>query len=62
MNIQYAHQRDMDALLAKQSEARMYIRSDVFRMALQNRWRHYYKEGCKPKLVTLAIQLQRGTT
>ncbi len=50
---QYAHQRDLDALLAKQSEARMYIRSDVFRMALQNRWRHYYKEGCKPKLVRL---------
>ncbi len=53
MIIQYAHQRDMDALLLKQSEARMYIRSDIFKVALQNRWRHYYKEGRKPKLVRL---------
>ncbi len=53
MNIQYAHQRDMDRLLELQSEARMYIRSCIFRVALQNRWRHYYKEGCKPKLVKI---------
>jgi len=50
---EYPHQRDMDALLLKQSEARMYIRSDVFRMALGNRWRHFYKEGRKPKVVQL---------
>ncbi len=53
MTIQYVHQRDMDALLEKQSEARMYIRSCIFRVALNNRWRHYYKEGRKPKLVRL---------
>lgn len=53
MPVEYTSQSDMDRLLEKQCNARMYIRSDVFRMALNNRWRHYYKEGRKPKLVEM---------
>jgi len=51
--IQYSHQRDLDRLLEKQFQARIYIRSDIFKVALNNRWRHFYKEGCKPKVVQI---------
>ena len=44
MPIRYTTPEENDDLLEKQFAARIRLRGSVFAMALNNRWKHFYKE------------------
>ena len=59
MPIRYTTPEENDRLLEKQFYARIALRGSVFAMAMNNRWRAYFKERAKQKPLSL-VQPRRS--